>query len=37
MHSVLNVEELVGTFNPEEALVQAFYVIVKNDGSFAAQ
>ena len=27
---------LVGTFNQEKALVEAFSVIVKTDGSFAA-
>ena len=35
-HSVLNVKALEGTFNQEKALVGAFSVIVKTDGSFAA-
>ena len=35
-HSVLNLNALVGSFNPEKALVGAFSVIVKTDGSFAA-
>ena len=34
--SVLNVKALVGIFNQEKALVGAFFVIVKTDGSFAA-
>ena len=33
---VLNVKALVGSFNQEKALVGAFSVIVKTDGSFAA-
>ena len=36
LNSVLNVKELVGTFNQETALVGAFSVIVKTYGSFAA-
>ena len=36
VNSVLNVKVLVGTFNQEKALVEAFSVIVKTDGSFAA-
>ena len=36
LKSVLNVNLLVGTFNLEKALVEAFSVIVKTDGSFAA-
>ena len=35
-HSVLNVKVLEGVFNQEKALVGAFFVIVKTDGSFAA-
>ena len=35
MH-VLNVKSLVGSFNQERALVGAFSVRVKTDGSFAA-
>ena len=34
--SVLNVKALVSAFNQEEALIGAFSVIVKTDGSFAA-
>ena len=37
LNSVLNVKALVGTFNKEKALVGALSVIVKTDGSFAAQ
>ena len=33
-HTVLNVEVLVGAFNQENALVVAFSVIMKTDGSF---
>ena len=35
-HSILNVKALDRTFNQEKALVGAFSVIVKTDGSFAA-
>ena len=35
--SVLNVKVLVGAFNQEKALVGAFSVIVKTDGSFRLQ
>ena len=35
-HSILNVKALDSTFNQEKALVDAFSVIVKTDGSFAA-
>ena len=35
-HSVLNVKAFVGALNQEMALVGAFSVIVKTDGSFAA-
>ena len=31
-----NVKALVGAFNQEKALLEAFSVIVKTDGSFAA-
>ena len=34
--NVLKVYVLVGVFNQEKALVQAFSVTVKTDGSFAA-
>ena len=36
LHSVLNVKVLVGAFNQEKALVGAFSVIMKTDGSFGA-
>ena len=36
LNSVLNVNAPVGAFNQEKALVGAFSVIVKSDGSFAA-
>ena len=36
LNSVLNVKALVGTFNKKKALVRAFSVIVKTDGSFVA-
>ena len=36
LNSVLNVKALEGAFNQEKALVGAFSVIVKTDGSFAA-
>ena len=36
LDSVLNVKALVGTLNQEQALVGAFSVIMKTDGSFAA-
>ena len=36
LNSFFNVKTLVGTFNQEKALVGAFSVIVKTDGSFAA-
>ena len=36
LSSVLNVKSLVGSFNQERALVGAFSVRVKTDGSFAA-
>ena len=35
-HSILKVKALDSTFNQEKALVGAFSVIVKTDGSFAA-
>ena len=35
-YSVLNVKGLVGAINQEKALVGAFSVIVKTDGSFTA-
>ena len=35
-HSVLNMEAVVAAFNQEKALVGAFSMIVKTDGSFAA-
>ena len=35
-HTILNVELLVAAFNEEKALVGAFSMIVKTDGSFAA-
>ena len=35
LNNVLNVKALGGNFNQEMALVVAFYVIVKTDGSFA--
>ena len=34
--SVLNVKELVSTFNQEKAQAGAFSVIVQTDGTFAA-
>ena len=34
--SIVNVKALVDTFNQEKALVGAFSVIMKTDGSFAA-
>ena len=37
LNSVLNVKALVGIFIQEKALVGAFSVIVKTNGSFAAQ
>ena len=36
MLSVLNVKAVVAAFNQEKALVEAFSVIVKTDGCFAA-
>ena len=36
MHSVLNEKVLEGAFNQEKALVGAFSVIVKTNGTFAA-
>ena len=36
LNSVLNVKALEGTFNQEKALVGAFSMNVKTDGSFAA-
>ena len=35
-NSVLNVKALVGAYNREKALVGAFSMIVKTDGSVAA-
>ena len=36
LNSVLNVEAVVAAFNQKKALVRAFSVIVKTDGSFTA-
>ena len=36
LHRFLNVKEVVATFNQQKALVGAFSVIVKTNGSFAA-